>query len=292
MGAREDAIIIMDDVSLMRRRIAGLLQGCAIHVYEAANSDELFNILTEEERNVRLIIMELGYDLNTGFETLMRIKEKKPNIPVFVITANNKRQPFIRCMAEGAADYILKPFDDVILQEKILAALRIKRELVSEEVHISFSLVNYLKTEFLKAQKGKYEITVLMCTLYDLSSEAGEFMENKYLRAIDQFYSDIRKNLWETDVFEYYGSQTFIGVFPYCTAANVDLIQNKTMDYFELVVKDNPELSELKIAIATITYPMVEMEPREVLISLGKHIDKLIAVKKKEEEMKNYFRQP
>lgn len=291
MGVREDAIIIMDDVSLMRRRIAGLLQGCNIHVYEAANFDELFSILFEEDLSVRLVIMELGFDINEGIETLIRIKEKKPNVPVFIITANNKRQTFIRCMAEGAADYILKPFDDDILQEKMLSALRIKRELLSDDVHISFSLLNYLRSEFLKAKKGGYEITILMCTLYDLSSEASNIMDNRYLRAIDQFYSDIRKDLWETDIFEYYGSQTFIGVFPYCTAANVDLIRNKIMDYFDHVIIHNPELTNLQIAIATITYPMVELEPKEVLISLGKQIDRLITAKKKEEDINNYFRQ-
>ncbi len=291
MGVREDAIIIMDDVSLMRRRIAGLLQGCNIRVYEAVNSEELLQLLFEEDLSVRLIIMELGFDMNEGLETLARIKDKKPNIPVFIITSNNKRQAFIRCMAEGAADYILKPFDDDILQEKMLSVLKIKRELLSEEVLISFSLMSYLRAEFLKARKGGYEITVMMCTLYDLSSEATNIMDNRVLRAIDQFYSNIRKDLWETDIFEYYGSQTFIGVFPYCTAANVDLIQNKTMDYFDKVIKNNSELSNLQIAIATLTYPMVEMEPKEVLISLGKHIDKLISAKKKEEEMNHYFRQ-
>ncbi len=291
MGVREDAVIIMDDVSLMRRRIASLLQGCSIRVYEAVNSEELFHLLFEEDLNVRLIVMELGFDVNEGLETLTRIKDKKPNIPVFIITANNKRQTFIRFMAEGAADYILKPFDDDILQEKMLSALKIKRELLSDEVLISFSLVNYIKSEFLKARKGGYEITVMMCTLYELGSEATNIMDNRYLRAIDQFYSNIRKDLWETDIFEYYSSQTFIGVFPYCTAANVDLIQNKVMDYYDNVIKQSPELTDLQISIASITYPMVEMEPKEVLISLGKHIDKLIAIKKKDEEMKNYFRQ-
>ena len=290
MGLREDAIIIMDDVSLMRRRIAGLLQGCNILVYEAVNSEELFNILLEEDINIRLIIMELGFDINAGFDTLTKIKEIKPNIPVFIITSNNKRQPFIRSMAEGAADYILKPFDDNILQEKMLSALRIKRELVSDDVHISFSLTDYLRSEFLKAKKGNFEITIMMCTLYDFNSDASNIMDNRYLNAIDQFYSSIRENLWETDIFEYYDSQTFIGVFPYCTAANVDLIQNKIMNYFDMAINHSPELSNLQIAIATITFPMVELGPKEILISLGKHIDRLITVKKKEEEMKNYFR--
>lgn len=290
MSEREDSIIIMDEVSLMRRRIAGLLMGSNIHVYEVANSEELFSILLDEDSNVRLVIMELGFDINAGFETLARIKDKKPNIPIFIITSNNKRQTFIRSMAEGAADYILKPFDDEILQEKMLSVLKIKREILSDEVHISFSLLNYLKAEFLKAKKGNFEVTVLMCTLYDLTNESSNIMENKYLRAIDQFYANMKNNLWDTDIFEYYGSQTFIGVFPYCTAANVDIIQHKTMDYFNSVVMNNTELSNLQLAFATITYPMVEMEPKVLLMSLGKHIDKLIAVKKKEEEMKNYYK--
>lgn len=276
MSEMEDGIIVLDEVSLMRRRIGSLLQGYNVHVFEATYDVELYNMLADDNYDIRLILMDLGFDINKGFEILSKIKEKKPYIPVYIITSNNKRQTFIRGMAEGASDYILKPFDDDMLLEKILAVLKTKKEFAAENININFNIHNYLRAELKKASKGKYEITVLMCTLFEKGNEVNNIIENKYLRVIELFYKNIKKNLWDTDIFERYGSQTFIGVFPYCTAANVDIIQKKTMHYFESIVEDNKELAVLQMAIATITYPKEDLEVKNLLLTLGMQMNKKI----------------
>ncbi len=89
--------------------------------------------------------------------------------------------------------------------------------------------------------------------------------------------------MWETDVFEPYGSQTFLGVFPYCTAKNVELIHKKTMDYFEEVTKQDKGLSSLNIAMATITYPVEDMEEKDLLLALGMRMNRAIEEQKKQE---------
>ncbi|MBP1755065.1 MAG: response regulator receiver protein [Firmicutes bacterium] len=288
MSDIEEGIIILDEVSMMRRRIGSLLQGINLQIYEAAYDVELFNILADENANIRLILMDLGFDVNKGFETLGKIKEKRPEIPIFVVTTHNKRPDFIRAMAEGATDYILKPFDDAFLREKILSVLKTKYSVASENISISFNIHNYLNAELKKAKKGKYEITVLMCTLFESGSELHNMIENKYLEAVGRFYKNNKINLWETDVFEQYGSQTFLGVFPYCTAANVDLLHKKIMDYYEEVVKEDKSLSLLNIAMATITYPAEDMEVKELLLTLGMRMNRVVEEMKKEENKTPY----
>ncbi|MDF2906139.1 MAG: transcriptional regulator [Herbinix sp.] len=283
MNDLEDGIIILDEVSMMRRRISSMLQGYNFRVFEASYDVELFNIIAEENINIRLILMDLGYDINKGFETLAKLKEKKPNIPIFVITSNNKRSVFIRAMAEGATDYILKPFDDEFLLEKILSVVKVKYQIVPDSINISFNIHSYLNAELKKAQKGKYEITVLMCTLYEVGSEINNLVENKYIEALERFYVNCKNHLWETDVFERYGTQTFIGIFPYCTVGNVEIINNKIMDYFGEAVKVDRSLSNLNIAMATITYPVEDLAEKELLLTLGMRMNKSIIGVKIEE---------
>lgn len=278
-----EGIIILDEVSMMRRRIVSLLNGYNLRVFEAANDVELYNLLADESTDIRLIVMDLGYDINKGFDILTKIKEKKPYIPIFVVTSHNKRSDFIRAMAEGATDYILKPFDDIILRDKILAELKTKNPIVADNINFSFNIHNYLNTELKKAKKGKYELTLMMCTLFEAGSEFHNMIENKYLEAVDRFYKNSKVNLWETDVFEPYGSQTFLGIFPYCTAKNVELIHMKIMDYFEEAVKADKGLSSLNIAMATITYPVEDMEVKELLLALGMRMNRAVEEQKKAE---------
>jgi PleD family two-component response regulator len=244
---------------------------------EASYDVELFNIIAEENIKIHLILMDLGYDVNKGFEILAKVKEKKPFVPIFVVTSNNKRSVFIRAMAEGAMDYILKPFDDGLMLEKILAVVKTRHPIVPENISISFDIHNYLNAELKKARKGSYEITILMCTLYEVGSEISNLVENKYIEALEQFYNISKKNLWETDVFERYGAQTFLGIFPYCIASKVEIIQKKITSYFGDAVKEDKSLSELNLALATITYPVEDLTEKELLLSLGNRMNKSIS---------------
>lgn len=283
MNDLEDGIIVLDEVSIMRRRISSMLHGYNIRVLEASYDVELFNYISEENINIRLILMDLGYDVNKGFEILARIKEKKPYIPIFVVTSHNKRSVFIRAMAEGATDYILKPFDDDFLLDKIMSVIKIKYQIIPDNINISFNIHNYLNSELKKAKKGKYEITILMCTLYEAGSEINNLIENKYINALERFYENSKKNIWDTDVFERYGSQTFIGIFPYCTASNVEIIQKKFVEYFEDSVRDDKNVSGLNISMATITYPVENLSEKDLLLTLGMRMNKSIEESKKEE---------
>jgi CheY-like chemotaxis protein len=283
MNDLEDGIIILDEVSMMRRRISSMLQGYSLRVLEASYDVELFNYIIEGNINIRLILMDLGYDINKGFEILAKIKEKQPYIPIFVVTSYNKRSVFIRAMAEGATDYILKPFDDEFLLDKILTVVKTRFQIIPDNINISFNIHNYLNAEMKKAKKGKYEITILMCTLYEEGSDINNLIEKKYIEAAERFY-DINKNyIWDTDVFERYGSQTFIGIYPYCSSDNVRILQKKIMKYFNDAVKEDSSLSALNIAMATMTYPAEELTEKDLLITLGMRMNKSIEGVKNEE---------
>ena len=283
----EDGVLIFDEVSLVRHRIINLLQGYNIQIYEAAHDVELFNFLAIEEIKISLIIMDISYDVNKGFDILSKIKEKKPELPVFLLTANNKRQTFIRGIAEGASDYILKPFEDTYLLAKILALLKKKKNETTlqnnSKNEIVFDIQSYIDIELKKAAKGNYEITVLMCTFFVPVKEYNTETENRYIQVSELFYQNFKRILWDTDIFEHYGSQTFIGLFPYCGLDNMEKVKIKMIDSFNLVIEENKELSAFHLAISTITYPSEASATKELLITLGEHMKKEIDHMKSQE---------
>jgi len=280
----ENAIIVFDEINLARRRIVTLLQGYDIHVYEASKPIELFNILSDEGLNIRLIIMDIGNDMNDGFGILSKIKEKRSDIPVFILTSNNKRIAFIRGIAEGASDYILKPFDDAYLLPKVLRIFHDNRETdmpIYTDTQFVFDIHSYLNTEFKKSQKGKYEITVLMSTFFLPVTEFTTDLENKYIQVSELFYQNFKSILWDTDVFEQYGSQTFIGIFPYCGLYHMEKIQKKMQDSFDNVIIGNKELASFDLAISTITYPTQATDTKDLLLTLGMNMKQKIDEMKK-----------
>lgn len=273
-----NGIIIFDEVSLIRLRVVQMFQNFDVPVYEAAYEVELFNLLSDEKANIKLVLMELGYDVNNGFDILLKIKEKKPNIPIIILTSNNKKQTFIRGIAEGASDYILKPFEDEYLVEKVLSILKKGTPEVEEAVNIVFDISSYLKAELKKARKGKYEITLLMCSLYDSKEDKNIRYESRNILLAELFYKTMKNDLWDTDIFERYGAMTFIGAFPCCGLENAEKLQHKFKDCFDKLKNEIKIAKTICLAIATITYPEVEKEAKELLITLGSRMHDAIDI--------------
>ena len=72
------------------------------------------------------IRMETGL---SGIETLKRIREIAPKVPVILMTAYGTTQKAIEAMKLGAYDYLLKPFDPPKLKEIVAAALKASHDM-------------------------------------------------------------------------------------------------------------------------------------------------------------------
>jgi DNA-binding NarL/FixJ family response regulator len=273
-------VIIYDEISLIRNRISNLLWGFHIYAYEASQEIELFNYLSDKELNICLIIMDIGSDANKGYSTLAKIKEMRSDIPVIILTSNSKRGTFVRGISEGATDYILKPFDDDYLLRKIMPIINKNEFLPEKQVNSDYALLfdvkSYLKTEFKKAKKGNYSITILMCAYFLPVDSYSIEIEKKYIRVSDLFYDKFKSIIWDTDVFERYGAQMFLGIFPFCGLNNVDKLQKKIRDSFDDVKNENIELSDFCLALSSFTYPSDAEDPKEILSSLGTRMKKMI----------------
>lgn len=147
-------VVLLDNNILVKSRIRNIFEDQNVKIYEASNRADLLRILSVN-RKVDLIVTEIEIDSKTGFngiDLLRLVKDRNSGTHVVVLSSVGKKEVITRCLLEGAADYILKPFEDEYLKKKLLKYLHFKN--LTESTVLRFNLKNYLDSEIYKAKKG------------------------------------------------------------------------------------------------------------------------------------------
>lgn len=76
--------------------------------------------------SVSLILLDINLPDGSGFDLLQEIKEKAPDIPVILLTANDTDMDIVDGLERGADDYITKPFSLSVLRARVNTQLRKK----------------------------------------------------------------------------------------------------------------------------------------------------------------------
>ena len=76
-----------------------------------------------------LVLMDVMMPGMDGFEVLGQMKGDAAlrDIPVVMISALDETNSVVRCIQMGAEDYLMKPFDPVLLNARIEASIEKKR---------------------------------------------------------------------------------------------------------------------------------------------------------------------
>ena len=115
-------ILIADDevcvVKVLKDRFThwGYLVETAFDGEEALEKVEYFN--------PHLIVLDLKMPKLDGMKVLENTKNNYPHMRVLILTASQSEITFKTCLASGAADYILKPFNPENLRERIERVLK------------------------------------------------------------------------------------------------------------------------------------------------------------------------
>lgn len=76
------------------------------------------------EDEVALLILDLGLPRLDGVEVLRRVRERRSDLPVVVLTARDAVSERVRLLDLGADDYLIKPFALSELLARVRARLR------------------------------------------------------------------------------------------------------------------------------------------------------------------------
>jgi diguanylate cyclase (GGDEF)-like protein len=127
-GEGHSVLLIVDDYPENLISMRALLQGQDWLVMTAASGFEALNLLLEHD--VDLVLLDVQMPGMDGFEVarLMRGSQRTRLTPIIFLTANEKSQDaVIKGYANGAVDYLFKPFDPQILKPKVQALLEHQR---------------------------------------------------------------------------------------------------------------------------------------------------------------------
>lgn len=78
-----------------------------------------------------IVLSDIKLPQISGMEILMHVREKRPDVPVVMITAFGTIRQAVEALKEGAADYVVKPFD--IEELKIIIAQGLEKKRLRQE---------------------------------------------------------------------------------------------------------------------------------------------------------------
>jgi DNA-binding NtrC family response regulator len=105
-------------------------------VVAVANPNLIMTELKKEDFDIVLLDMNFSAGINTGNEGLYwlcEIKKKSPTTEVVMITAYGDVELAVKALKNGAADFILKPWENEKLLATLQAALKLRRSNIQVE---------------------------------------------------------------------------------------------------------------------------------------------------------------
>lgn len=102
-------IVLVDDDSSIRWVLSKALQNAGFKVMAADNGQSALQIL--ENHKTTILITDVKMPGISGLELMETVKNRYPNLPVIIITANADTQMAVESHQIGAFDYLPKPFD-------------------------------------------------------------------------------------------------------------------------------------------------------------------------------------
>ena len=112
---KKSTILVVDDDQDVLTALRILLKPKCKEVFTEANPERILSILERHQVDVLLLDMNFKSSLHTGNEGifwLTRVKEKYPLIQVIMITAYGSVDLAVKSLKQGAADFVVKPFQN------------------------------------------------------------------------------------------------------------------------------------------------------------------------------------
>ena len=131
MADKLDAsVLLVDDEEQFLQVLSERLTNRGLHVNSVTSGEEA--VAQVENKNFDAIVVDLAMPGINGIQTLKRIKAKRPDLEIIILTGHATVKTGIEAMKLGAEDFLEKPVDLNVLLEKIRNAKH-KRMLVLEK---------------------------------------------------------------------------------------------------------------------------------------------------------------
>jgi two-component system response regulator FlrC len=110
-------LLVVEDDTALREALCDTLQLAGYNVAAAADGRAALELIDRSE--IALVVSDVRMQPMDGQTLLRHIKERRPELPVLMMTAFGTIQDAVAAMSIGAADYLVKPFEAEALVSKV-----------------------------------------------------------------------------------------------------------------------------------------------------------------------------
>ncbi|AEH48451.1 response regulator [Parageobacillus thermoglucosidasius] len=111
-------ILIVDDAKFMRMTLSNIVKKANHEIVgEAENGKEaveLYRVLKPD-----IVIMDITMPVMNGLEALRAIKREDANAKIIMCSAMGQQRMVVEAIEAGAADFIVKPFEESRVMEAV-----------------------------------------------------------------------------------------------------------------------------------------------------------------------------
>jgi signal transduction histidine kinase len=116
-------ILIADDEEIVRDAAARMLTGAGYTVFTASNGVEVLELLSQNT-HIDMLVLDLTMPTLSGRETLLRVSDRYPNLPVLLCTGHLMDSDLSMLSTRSLVDVITKPFRARTLLKSVELGLR------------------------------------------------------------------------------------------------------------------------------------------------------------------------
>ncbi len=113
-------ILTVDDAATVRQLVKNILQPLGHQIIEASNGREALEVV-ERHPDTEVILLDWEMPEMDGLSFLKHVRQNKllPDTSIIMLTSLNKPEQILDALENGADEYIMKPFTEEIILEKL-----------------------------------------------------------------------------------------------------------------------------------------------------------------------------
>jgi len=113
--------LIVDDARVVRMALRGIMQQLGWQVLEAENGKHAMEQM-QKNSDISLILLDWHMPVMNGYDFLVSLRASPEHVEkpqVIMVTTEASMPSILKAISAGANEYIMKPFDAEMIQEKL-----------------------------------------------------------------------------------------------------------------------------------------------------------------------------
>lgn len=252
-------ILSVDGMSITKIELSSLLKDYDINIISATNELEALNVLHDDKININAIIWTVNFVDELDYSAVRGIKKrgKYKHIPVIVVSRFTDKSHIIRAIEAGASEYIVKPYNETVLLNKVLKILDLPyRDEDYKKVDIDISLFSFSEMynkEFKAASRGGYTLSILLASVIQ-KTDIGKEEKGEFDNFVELVKKIINTRVRETDVsFKF--ENNIIVLLPFTDKKGAEIFGKKIKKIFDSHTSIKERKEGYSFLTACVSFP-------------------------------------